>query len=153
MSFPRRPRIHRRDTPIGDMLYAALGGEPLATWNSSRSNGGEWDYLRSLSLRTRQRLTGAGYMSKWGTMPDEFADLIRWYAPGMGGKGDTECIAWYVRHALLAITERQRAAHHDRHLAYARSRGAPSYYSLRNSEAFLDGCDSLWHKRKAKGWT
>ena len=161
MHLPRRPRTHRSETPISDLLYSACGGEPLATWNRNRGHigmdgrrkpGGEWDYIRVLPIRTRRRLTGAGYMAKHGMLPDEFADMIRANAPGMGGKGDTQCIEWYVGHALLALKERRRAEHYDRHLAYARSRGASSYYALRNSEAFLDGYASLWHKRKANGW-
>jgi len=162
MLLPRRPRITRSATPVGDMLHSVLGGEPMPTWNRNRGHrgmdgkrkpGGEWDYIRALPLKTRRRLTGAGYMAKNAMSPDDFADMIRRYAPGMGSAGDTECHAWYVKHALLALTERRQADRYDRHLAYARSRGAPSYYALRNAEAFLDGYDSLWHKRKAKGWS
>ena len=161
MHLKRRPRIHYSDTPIGDLLYHVVDTETMPTWNRHRGRrcpdrgrvvGGEWDYIRSLPLRTRQRLTGAGFMSKHGTTPDDFAELIRLRAPGMGDATDTACHEWFVRHALLALAERRRANHYDRHLAYARSRGAPSYYALRNAEAYLDGYDSLWHKRKAKGW-
>lgn len=153
----RRPRTHRSDTPIGDMLHATTGGTPLATWNRDRGHigmdgkrkpGGEWDYLRVLPIRTRRRLTGAGFMSKYGMAPDEFADVIRDNAPGMGGKGDTECIAWFVGHALLALKERRRAEHYDRHLAYARANGASSYYALRDQRARAAGFRSFWHMRK-----
>jgi hypothetical protein len=162
MSYMRRPRTRRSATPIGDLLYDVTGGEPMPTWNRNRGRlawgqtrviGGEWDYIRSLPIRTRRRLTGAGFMAKDCMTPDDFADLIRRNVPHLANLGDTNCHAWYVQHALMALAERQRTEHHDRHLAYAQSRGAPSYYSLRNSEAFLDGYDSLWHKRKALGWT
>lgn len=164
MLLLRRSRVPTRETPIGDLLYSVLGGEPMPTWNRNRGHvtmkrgprggvrrhpGGEWDYIRSLPIKTRRRLTAAGFMARGGMQPDDFAGLIRLRAPGMGGSGDTDCHAWFVRHALLALTERRRAEHHDRHLAYARAQGAPTYYSLRNSEAYLDGYDSLWHKRKA----
>lgn len=162
MSFKQRPRFHRTDTPINDMLSNATGGEPLPTWNRNRGRigmdgkrkaGGEWDYIRSLPIRTRRRLAGAGFMALGAMMPDEFADMLRDNVPHLAGRGDGECHAWFVKHALLALAERRQAEHHDRHLAYARSRGAPSYYALRNAEAFLDGYDSLWHLRKAKGWS
>jgi len=162
MLLPRRPRLQRSDTPIGDMLLNAVGNEPLPTWNRNRGRigmdgkrkpGGEWDYIRSLPIKTRRRLTGAGYMAKNAMAPDEFADMLRNNVPHLAGRGDTECHAWFVKHALLALTERRRADRYDRHLAYARSRGAPSYYALRNAEAFLDGYDSLWQMRKAKGWS
>jgi hypothetical protein len=162
MLLLRRPRIQHTDTPIGDMLYITTGGEPMPTWNRNRGHlsmdgkrkpGGEWDYIRALPIKTRRRLTGAGYMAKNAMQPDDFADMIRRNGPNTGRLSDYECHAWYVSMALRALTERRRAEHRDRHLAYARSRGAPSYYALRNAEAFLDGYDSLWHKRKAMGWS
>jgi hypothetical protein len=162
MLLMRRPRTHRSDTPIGDMLYDAIGGEPMPTWNRNRGRinadgkrvaGGEWDYIKSLPIRTRRRLTGAGFMSLYAMNPDEFADLIRNNAPNMGGRGDTECHQWYVRHALLALDERRRAEHYDRHLAYARARGSSTYYELRDWEARQRGYRSYWHYRKARGWT
>lgn len=157
MSYPRRPRTHRSDTPIGDMLYDVTGGESLATWNrirgrlgmdGKRKPGGEWDYLRGLRLRTRRQLTGAGYMTRHGMNPDEFADLIRAHHPPMSGKGDTECLVWYVVHALEALAERRKAERYDRHLAYARANGAPSYYRLRDERARAAGYRSYWHQRK-----
>jgi hypothetical protein len=136
----RRPRPRRYETPFNDLLYVL--GEVMPTWNRSRGHvgcdgrrkpGGEWDYIRSMPLKTRRRLTGAGYMAKHAMGPDEFADLIRNCVPGMSDKSDGECHAWYVRHALLALTERRRAEHYDRHLAYARSLGYPTYYALRRA--------------------
>jgi hypothetical protein len=156
MSYMRRPRRRYRDTPIGDMLYAL--GEPLPTWNRHRGHlgmdgkrkpGGEWDYIRALPIRTRRRLTGAGFMAREAMRPDEFADMLRRNVPHLADLGDTDCHAWYVKHALLALTERRQAEHHDRHLAYALASGAPSYYALRDQRARAAGYRSFWHQRKA----
>jgi hypothetical protein len=145
MTWSRRPRSRTRETPIGDLLYVL--GEVMPTWNRHRGHvgmdgrrkpGGEWDYIRSMPLRTRRRLTSAGYMAKHAMGPDEFADLIRGCVPGMSDLSDGECHAWYVRTALLALTERRRAEHHDRHLAFARSLGYPTYYALRRARESSD---------------
>lgn len=150
-----------RPTPFGDLLYSVTGGEPMPTWNRHRGHvgmdgrrkpGGEWDYIRGLSLRTRRQLTGAGYMAKHAMQPDVFAGLIRERAPGMSDRTDTECLVWYVVHALEALAERRRANGYDRKLRLARRRGAPSYYALRGEEAKAAGYPSYWAMRKAKGW-
>jgi hypothetical protein len=120
------------------MLYVVAWGEAMPTWNRHRQPGGEWDYIRSLPIKTRRRLTSAGYMAKHAMQPDKFADLIRDHAPGMRNKSDGECHEWYVRHALLALTERRRAEHYDRHLAYARHLGYPTYYALRRARESSD---------------
>lgn len=138
MRWSYRPRTRRYDTPIGDMLDSVTRWEPMPTWNRDRQPGGEWDYIRSLPIKTRRRLTSAGYMAKHGMQPDKFADMIREYAPGMRNLSDGECHAWYVKHALLALAERRRAQHYDRHLAYARHLGHPTYYALRRARGSSD---------------
>lgn len=158
---PRRLILRRTDTPIGDMLHDVTNGEPLPTWNRDRGRlawgqtrepGGEWDYIRALPIKTRRRLAGAGFMARSAMEPDVFADMIRSHAPGMSGASDAECHAWFVRHALLAIAERRRVHHRDRHHAFAQDEGHPSYYALRDARARSAGHRSLWHLRKARGW-
>lgn len=150
-----------RDTPIGDMLYTVTGGEPMPTynrdrgrlaWGQHRTQGGEWDYIREIPLRTRQRLTSAGYMAYRAMAPDEFGELIRDHVPGMDGAADTDCHHWYVRHALLALAERRRAHHYNRHLVLARKGGHRSYYERRVALVQALGYGSLWEYRLAMGW-
>lgn len=151
----RRPILHeRRPTPHLDALWDCLGGNALATWNGKRGTGGEWDALRSVPLKRRRRLTGAGYLRRDGMAPDQLAELIRTYGPaGSASWGTCECIDWYVRTALRALDERRTAHHYDRHLAYAKACGKRSYYALRDAAAQEAGYSSLWQYRKAMGWT
>lgn len=151
-----------QDTPITDLLYEVTGGEPMPTWNRQRGRlewgqrrvaGGEWDYIRELPLRTRRVLTGAGYMRLRAMYPDEFAELLRNHpATNLEGACDTDCHAWFVRHALAAIRERRTAHHYNRHLAVARASGHRTYYARRVELVGELGYPSLWAYRKAQGW-
>jgi hypothetical protein len=139
--------IDETPTPIGDRLKA-LVPDRLATFHGQR--GGEWDTLRSTSLRVRRRLTSAGFMAFDGVEPDFFTDLLRMYV----GTDEIEPdpIAWFIREAGRAITERQYAANRDRHRRLARRAGKPSYAAYRDAWCVEQGHASLWAYRKAKGW-
>jgi hypothetical protein len=141
------------ETPFGDELLRVVGAEVMPTWNRDRRNaGGEWDYIRSMPLRTRKRLTSAGYMGKHAMGPDKFADLIRHNVPGARNLSDGECHDWYVGLALRALAERRRVRGAERKQRLARRAGASSYYELRGAQARAEGYRSYWHMRKAKGW-
>lgn len=127
-------------TPIADMLEGIIGGESLATWNPSRGRGGEWDTLRETPLRTRQRLTGAGYLSARGMLPDEFTDLL--------GKP----IDWYIRTALLAMDERHAARRRAREKALAKSTGNDRLFRHRDQLARAAGFRSYYDYRMNSGW-
>lgn len=134
-------------TPINDRLNDIVHGSTLATFHGQR--GGEWDTLRNTPLRVRQRLTGAGWMSRMGEKPDVFADLILSY--GQGFRPD-DPIEWYIKHAQRAIYERRWAMHRDRMRRTAKAAGHASYYEYRTEQARAAGFDSVWHMRKERGW-
>lgn len=158
MSFMARSGWHDVPTPVADRLDVIMGGECLATWNSSRGHlgmdgkrhpGGEWDALRATPIRVRRRLTAAGYLARGGMQADTFADmLVRNGAPDTG-----DPIAWYLREALRALRERQTAARVRRHALLARHNGHESYYAYRQAKCQEAGYASVWHYRKERGWT
>lgn len=128
-------------TPIADMLENIIGGESLATWNSRRPNGGEWDALRAVPLRTRRRLTGAGYLSLRGMLPDEFSDLLE-------RNGVKDPIPWYIRTALLAIDEKHAARRRAREKALAPT----GLFQHRDQLAKAAGFRSYYDYRMKSGW-
>lgn len=133
--YPRRvtPYVPHPDTPVSDLLdlVHASDWSTLATWNASRGTAGEWDTLRHYPLRVRRRLAGAGYLARHGDPPDVFADrLVRVFGESTVGP---DPIGWYVRTALVAIRERQRAARYRRHHAVARAHGYPTYWHYRKA--------------------
>lgn len=134
-----------------DELDRVVGAATLLS-PTYADDGGEWDPLRALPTRTRRRLAGAGYLTSYGERPDVFAELIVDRVAGIETVDDA--LDWYVRTSLRAIDERRRQAHRTRHLRTARQHGAASYYEHRTNVArFEHGFRSLWHYRKAKGWT
>lgn len=133
-------------------LDRVLDGNPIQSRPSRPEHaGGEWDPLLALPRRTRRRLIGAGYLNPNGIPPDVAADYI--IARVAGVETVDDALGWYVRTALRAIPERRRHAHRSRHHRHAVRCGAATYYELRNLRAIADGYASLWHYRKAKGWT
>jgi hypothetical protein len=135
------------ETPIWDRLEQITAGNTLATFNGQP--GGEWDPLRHTSLRRRQRITGAGLMSRWGEPPDVFADLLRRYA---GQECEPDPIGWFIREAERATVERQAARSVDRRRRLAKRARVDSYYVYRDMWCRERGFASLWHYRKAMGW-
>ena len=153
MELLRFAYVESTPTPIYDRLVWIIGGETLATYHGQ--TGGEWDCLRDIPLRRRQALTGAGWMSRWGAAPDVFADLLRSYGPSdvEGLAVGMDPIEWYVREAWRATIERRYAVNRDRHRRLAKRAGKSSYYAYRDARAVEAGYESLWHYRKAMGWT
>lgn len=134
----------------GDELERVLGPNTVATWNRDRGSGGEWDALKAVPLRHRQRLTSAGYMSKRGLLPDVAADII---CQHVGGIDDIDAaMRWYIRTATEALAQRRRENHYRRHLQVAREYGDDTYYARRARLAREAGHSSLWAYRQAKGW-
>lgn len=138
-----------QDTPIADALETIIGADTLATWNPTRGTGGEWDTLRAVPLRTRQRLTSAGYLSRHGMAPDVFSDLLTQYG---GAQVGSDPIAWYVRTALQAMAERRAARRRARETALARSTGHSTLFYHRDKLAQQAGYRSYYDYRMRAGW-
>lgn len=147
-----RPRLYvtPTETPITDRLLYVVGNARLATFHGQE--GGEWDHLRGMALRDRQRLTSAGWMSRWGEAPDVFGDLVLRYAGSDGLTVDGDPIAWYCREALRAFRESRAAKARDRKRKLAAQHGDPSYYAYRTAWCRERGFDSLYAYRKSRGW-
>lgn len=136
------------DTPIMDRLEQVTGGTTLATFHGQ--SGGEWDTLRHTSLSVRRSLTSTRWMSLDGEKPDVFADLLRTYGPS---DVEPDPIAWFVREARQANAEARTARHRAVMLRVARRHGYRTYHEYRTEQARQQGHDSVWHMRKARGWT
>lgn len=131
-------------------LERVLGSDTVATWNRTRGSGGEWDVIKALPLRTRQRLTGARFFTKHGLRPDVAADII---CRHVGGIDDIDsAMQWYINMSRLALAQRRRSRHHIRHLRVARANGDRTYYARRSRLARQAGHRSLWQYRQALGW-
>jgi hypothetical protein len=149
-------------TPFADLLETYVGSNRLATWNRTRGlfiglgprggrlydSGGNWDSLRHVSVHQRRRLTGAGWLTLNGEAPDQLELIMR-----AAGCSEPQPIEWYIRTALLAIPEAQRAANIRRHERLAERNGHDSYYEHRNAWVQSLGYKSLYHYRKDKQWT
>lgn len=131
-------------------LDRVMGSDTVATWNRGRGAGGEWDTIKALPLRTRQRLTSAGYFSRHGMLPDVASDVI---CRHVGGVDDIDAaMRWYIRTARLALEQRRRRLHYQRHLQIAIEYDDVSYYARRQRLAIEAGHASLWAYRLSKGW-
>lgn len=139
------------ETPIYDRLRLITGGNTLATYHGQK--GGEWDTLAATPLKLRRRLTGAGWLTLDGEKPDVFADLLCMYAGSEAENFDQgNPIAWFIREADRATTERSAAAQRDRLRRLAKASGDATYYDYRSEWCLERGYLSLWEYRKAKGW-
>jgi len=145
------------DTPLSDEVERLRGDETLATWNRHRGYlgmdgrrhpGGEWDAIRYLPLRLRRSLTTAGFLSRGGMQPDEFADMLV-----RNGLDASDPIAAYIALCRKALRERARVANRARHDVLARRSGLSSYYEYRTRNVQALGYRNLWHYRKEKQWT
>jgi hypothetical protein len=131
-------------------LDRVVGGERLASSPGPR-NGPEWDGLRLMNQRTLRRLRGAGWMISGGMQPDQLTEVI---VPRVADvELIDEAIEWYVRTCLVAIAEARLVAQRQRHRKLAVRNGHRTYYDYRTALAQEQGYESLWHMRKAKGWT
>jgi hypothetical protein len=128
-------------------LDRVLGGSSLLH-PAHGDPGGEWDALRALDRSTLRRLTGARLLTPHGLRPDVAADIIARNVARIEDVDDA--MAWFVRTALDAITERRRAAHHRRHALLARRHGYRTYHQYRTFQSVLRGHDSLWYERCAR---
>lgn len=140
-------------TPATDDIERVLGANRLLSMPPKRRPqlGGEWDALLSIPNRTRRTLIGAGFLTSTGLKPDVAAECISAGVPGVETTDDA--VEWYVRTALVSIAEQRRVRHSVRHHRFAVRQGAVSYFDYRDTVAVLAGFPSLWHYRKAKGWT
>lgn len=111
--------------------------------DGKRKPGGEWDTLRATPLRVRRSLTSAGYLSRHGMQPDDFADLLT-----RNGVTDPDPIAWYVREARRALRERQQARRVGLDLARAHAAGCSTPFQHRDQQARALGYDSFWYYRR-----
>lgn len=142
--FARRTNfIRRTDTPIGDELERVTEGETHRT-SAGRHRGGEWDAWYHLPLRTRQRITGAGYARRYGRPPDELADIITHNKPDVAD----DPLGWFYRQTLRALTERRQAARRDRRLRLAAAHGHRTEYEYRVAQARAAGFDTFWQYRQ-----
>ena len=150
MILQARPmaRVLQPDTPIGDMLDAITNGEACATFHGQP--GGEWDTLRSTPLRVRRSLTTAGFFRYHGWQPDKFCDML--IEHGRGTVNNDDPIAWYLRTARLALTERRYAHRCGLEAAISRTSGCVTYFQYRDMLARQQGHESYHKMRTARGW-
>jgi hypothetical protein len=86
-----------------DLLELYVGAERLSTSGRHRGRGGEWDSLRAVPVRTRRRLTGAGWLVRDGLAPDQLQHIM-WEA-GAPTPDIDSAVTLYVRLSVAAIGE------------------------------------------------
>lgn len=119
-----------------------------------RSKGGEHDAVRSLTARQRRSLVGAGYLSaRGGEHPDVFADCLRDHGADWAGMTDCDALLTWCRMVLAGLVERRAERKRARRLKLATAAQCDTEYIYRTMQAIRAGFGSLWHYRKARGWT
>lgn len=143
------------DVTVADLLDEACSGLRLAG-PRPRQQGGEHDYLATMSARMLRRLRGAGWLVRWDHPAAAAPDVLHRVALEVGAphtRTIEEFVQWYVRTASLAIRESRTLAHRRRHAAVAKAGGDESYYARRARLAIEAGYPSFWAYRQAHGWS
>jgi hypothetical protein len=119
-----------------------------------RNAGGEHDAVRSLSMRQRRSLIGAGYLSaRRGEHPDVFADGLRSTGAGWVDMTDCDAILTWCRMVLAGIIERRAERKAARRRKLAAAAQCDTEYTYRTMQAIRAGFLTFWQYRKARGWT